>query len=350
MRALEIFRNLRKQKIRFGLKRSMTVLVCGLIIVSLLLALGISELMQWIFPILTEMPILALVSTFALVLATVTMYYMSGVFFDPIKQLRDGMQRVADGDFETRVETTSTSVEIQELFAGFNMMAEELAATEMLQTDFVSNVSHEFKTPINAIEGYTMLLQSAESDEMKDEYVEKILLNTGRLSTLVSNILLLSKIENQSIPTNREWYDLDEQIREDIVATEPLWENKNIEFDVELESIKYFGNESLMHHVWTNLISNAIKFSPAGATVYITLSNDNGRAVFSIRNYGPQIPEEAKKHIYDKFYQADLSHKADGNGLGLSLVKRIVGIFDGDITVENIEEGGCEFTVSLPLT
>lgn len=349
MRALEIFRNLRKQKIRFGLKRSMTVLVSGLVIVSLLLALGISELLQWIFPILTRTPILALVLTFAIVLVAVTMYYMSGLFFDPIKQLRDGMQRVADGDFDTRVETKSSSVEIQELVAGFNMMAEELGTTEMLQTDFVSNVSHEFKTPINAIEGYAMLLQSAESEELKEEYVEKILFNTGRLSTLVSNILLLSKIENQTIPTNRELYDLDEQIREDIVATEPLWEKKNIEFDVELESIEYFGNESLMHHVWTNLISNAIKFSPESSTVYITLAREGDSAVFSIRNYGPHIPDEAKKHIYDKFYQADLSHKADGNGLGLSLVKRIVAIFNGKIGVENVEEGGCEFTVTLPL-
>ena len=233
---------------------------------------------------------------------------------------------------------------------GFNMMTKELKNTEVLQTDFVSNVSHEFKTPINAIEGYTTLLQGCDNlDETQQEYIEKILFNTNRLSTLVGNILLLSKIENQSIQTSRSKFRLDEQIRQSIVALEPAWEKKNIEFDVEMESIEYLGNESLFHHVWDNLIGNAIKFSPCGGLVVIRLEKDGKNILFVIEDNGPGLSEEAKKHLFDKFYQADSSHKQEGNGLGLALVKRILTIADGDIVAENKKDGGCRFSVHLVL-
>ena len=259
------------------------------------------------------------------------------------------MEQVADGDFSVQLETKSSAKEIQEIYSGFNMMTQELSATEVLQTDFVSNVSHEFKTPINAIEGYATLLQGSDSpDGDREVYVEKILYNTKRLSDLVGSILLLSKIENQSIPDKQTRFRLDEQIRQSILALEGAWTQKDVEFDVDLESLEYVGNEVLLRHVWDNLISNAIKFGPQGGLITLKLKKEVGKLVFTVEDEGPGLTDEAKKHIFDKFYQADSSHKQDGNGLGLALVKRILHISGGEISAENItDKGGCRFTVVL---
>ena len=267
----------------------------------------------------------------------------------PIKKLEGAMSRVADGDFSVRIYSRTSSREIQEIYAGFNLMAEELQSTEILQTDFVSNVSHEFKTPINAIEGYSMLLQG--SDNLTDEqsrYVEKILFNTKRLSALTGSILLLSKIENQKISTNNTSFKLDEQILETVVALEPLWESRGVEFDVDMESIEYYGNEQLTYHVWSNLIGNAIKFGPEGETVKLRLYvNKNGNTVFTVSDMGDGLSENTQQHLFDKFYQGDSSHKEEGNGLGLTLVKKILDLEGGDISAENLPQGGCKFTVVL---
>ena len=350
MKSRERFEELRHQKIKFSLRTRLTVSVGAVVLVSVLVAFGLSKLLEWLVPSSTSIPLLIQLNLFSLVIALIATRFMSKMFFDTIKELRLGMQKIADGKFDTRLETKSNSEEIQELFAGFNMMAGELGATEILQTDFVSNVSHEFKTPINAIEGYTMLLQSTENiDETENEYIEKILFNTRRLSSLVSNILLLSKLENQSIQTHREKYALDEQIREDILALESLWEPKDIEFDVDLDAVRYYGNKNVLHHVWSNLLSNAIKFSPNGGTIKMRLFKENKIIVFLIEDNGPGLSEEAKKHLFDKFYQADTSHKEEGNGLGLALVKKILFLCDGEISAENIKDGGCRFTVTLPI-
>ena len=260
------------------------------------------------------------------------------------------MDRVADGDFTVQLKEKSALKEVKEINIGFNLMVQELQATEILQTDFVSNVSHEFKTPISAIEGYSTLLQDSDnlSPEQK-EYVDKILFNTKRLSSLMGSILLLSKLENQQIPTGKTCYRLDEQIRQAIVSLEEAWDSKNINMDVEMDRIQYTGNESMMHHVWSNLISNAIKFSPENATISISLVQENNAILFSVEDQGPGLSEEAQKHIYDKFYQADGSHKQEGNGLGLTLVKRILTIEGGSIDSENLPEQGCRFTVILSI-
>ena len=350
MKSRERFEELRHQKIKFSLRTRLTVSVGAVVLVSVLVAFGLSKLLEWLVPSSTSIPLLIQLNLFSLVIALIATRFMSKMFFDTIKELRLGMQKIADGKFDTRLETKSNSEEIQELFAGFNMMAGELGATEILQTDFVSNVSHEFKTPINAIEGYTMLLQSTENiDETENEYIEKILFNTRRLSSLVSNILLLSKLENQSIQTHREKYALDEQIREDILTLESLWEPKDIEFDVDLDTVRYYGNKNVLHHVWSNLLSNAIKFSPNGGTIKMRLFKENKKIVFLIEDNGPGLSEEAKKHLFDKFYQADTSHKEEGNGLGLALVKNIISLCDGEISAENLDVGGCRFTVTLPI-
>lgn len=230
----------------------------------------------------------------------------------------------------------------------FQSDEKELRATEVLQMDFVSNVSHEFKTPINAIEGYTMLLQGEELSPDQEEYVEKILFNTQRLSGLVGNILLLSKLENQNIPMKKTEYRLDEQIRQAFLSLETKWTEKEIGFQVELEEVKYTGNEGLFMHIWINLLDNAIKFSPSKGTITMFLKQEQDSVKFILEDEGPGIEDDVKSRIFDKFYQVDGSHKAEGNGLGLALVKRIVDSAGGTIKAENREYGGCRFVIELP--
>lgn len=347
MNTRERFERVRnEQRNRFSLRTRLTVLVTVEMLICILIAYGLDRLFNVLFPWKVPLEI-ELVGVCLLVGILVTSQ-LSKYFFNPIKKLRFAMDQVADGDFSVRLEEKSTSKEIMEIYTGFNLMANELSSIEILQSDFVSNVSHEFKTPINAIEGYSTLLQGSENlDEDQKKYVDKILFNTQRLATLVGSILLLSKLENQQIPTNQTAYRLDEQIRQSLVALEPAWAKKDIELDVELDRVTYLGNEPMVRHVWDNLISNAVKFSPQGGTVKLRLSKKTRKLKFTVEDQGPGLSEEAQKHIFDKFYQEDSSHKQEGSGLGLALAKRIVSIEKGQITAENIPEGGCRFTVTL---
>lgn len=269
------------------------------------------------------------------------------ILLKPVVKLSKAMKQVAAGDFNLRLQSKSRIKEIRDTYDSFNLMTAELQATETLQSDFVSNVSHEFKTPINAIEGYATLLQGASEDSDRQDYVDRILHNTNRLSTLVGNILLLSKVSSQSIPLVPTTYRLDEQIRQSIVLLEPMWEARDVEFEVDLDEVMWTGPESLMHHVWDNLISNAIKFGPHGGLVSIRLRHTDGRSVFSVDDVGPGIPDGEQQHIFNRFYQLDSSHKQEGNGLGLALCAQILELCGGQIDVNNLPGGGCRFTVTL---
>lgn len=346
----ERFQIIRKKKDKFTLRTRLMTLMGLNVLLSLVIAYELHILLGSVIPEIDKIPMIVQLSVFCLILTLLSTLFLSKMFFDPIKHLNNAMQKIADGDFSVRLETRSTSVEIQEMIAGFNMMAKELGSTEILQTDFVSNVSHEIKTPINAIEGYTSLLQGCDNLEPdQQEYVEKILFNTRRLSVLVSNILLLSRIENQSIQPHRQPYSLDEQIRESIVSLETAWSEKEIELDVELENVTYWGNEPVMRHVWNNIIGNAIKFSPAGGEVRIRLREQEDVCVCTVEDQGPGLSPEAQRHLFDKFYQGDTSREQEGNGLGLALVKRILTIDGSTIAAENIPGGGCRFTVTMPI-
>lgn len=347
MTVRERFEKVRQERRNhFSLRTRLTALVTLEMLVCVGISYGLDLLFNKVFPWTVPLEI-ELVGVCLLVGILVTSQ-LSRYFFNPIKKLRSAMDKVAEGNFSVRLEEKSSSKEIMEIYTGFNLMAHELSTTEILQTDFVSNVSHEFKTPINAIEGYSTLLQGSDNLEQEQKiYIDKILFNTRRLSSLVGSILLLSRLENQQIPTNRTEYRLDEQIRQSVVALETAWVQKDIELDVELDRAAYLGNEQMMRHVWDNLISNAIKFSPEGGKVRISLEKKPKKLVFVIEDQGPGLSEEAQKHIFDKFYQADVSHKQEGNGLGLALVKRILTIEKGQITAENRVDGGCRFTVTL---
>ncbi len=275
---------------------------------------------------------------------------MSRKILRPVEKLNEALATVAKGDFTVRLDGESQIREIRQSFNNFNAMAKELAASETVQKDFVTNVSHEFKTPINAIEGYATLLQSdGELPPDQAENVEKILLNTRRLSELAGNIMLLSKLENLVTPLRRERYRLDEEVRRAILAMETRWTQKDIGLDVELDEVNFTGNHTMMIHVWQNLLDNAIKFCPEGGTIRLRLRQEENTAVFQISDTGPGIDSEALGHVFEKFYQGDTSHKAEGNGLGLPLAKYIVELHGGEIRAGNSPEGGGEFTVRLPV-
>ena len=327
----------------------LTAAIWGALAVSMVISALLFAVLDRFLNLPRSIPTLGWLLIFNTLISGVITAFMNGKILAPITQLSRAMSKVAQGDFEQQIETGSRIDEIRELFGSFNVMTQELRATELLQTDFVSNVSHEFKTPINAIEGYTMLLQGDELSEEQNEYVNKILFNTGRLSGLVGNILLLSKLENQNIPTKKASYRLDEQIRQAILSLETKWTEKEIGFQVDMDNICYFGNEGLLMHVWVNLIDNAGKFSPEKGTITLSLKKERDDVRFIVEDEGPGIDTEVKNRIFDKFYQADGSHKIDGNGLGLALVKRIVDSSSGTIEAKNREYGGCRFTVRLPI-
>ena len=314
----------------------------------------LSELAGWLLRrwlgVTVSIPIFVWAILFSVVVGGAITKFITRSFIDPITQLGKAMKEVSDGNFQVTAQCRSRLKEVNDIYDSFNLMVKELGATETLQTDFISNVSHEFKTPINAIEGYASLLQDhQQSQAEQDVYIEKILFNTHRLSTLTGNILLLSKINNQSIHPQRTVFRLDEQVRQAIVALEQKWTEKGIDFDVELDKISYSGYESLLIHVWSNLIDNAIKFDPHGGMIALRLWQEEGFAVFTIDDNGPGVTPEDQERVFHKFYQSDSSRVMDGNGLGLPLVKKIVEFSGGTVTLENLPAAGCRFTVRLPL-
>ena len=326
------------------------ILIC---MSQLVLVAALSELAGWAFRhwfgVTLELPIFVWAMVFSGTIGVAVTNHMTKMLIDPIAKLRSAMREVADGDFKVEAKCESRIQDVQDIYDSFNSMVRELSTTETLQTDFISDVSHEFKTPINAIEGYASLLEGEPSPEEQRAYVEKILFNTRRLSALTGNILLLSKLSNQSILPQKTQFRLDEQIRQAIVALEQKWSEKELGFEVELAETPFFGYESLLPHVWTNLIGNAVKFSPKGGEIRIKMMRTEGAVVFTIEDDGPGIVPGDEEHIFTKFYQSESSHGMEGNGLGLALVRQIVEMSGGSVDVRNLEAGGCRFTVRLPL-
>lgn len=269
----------------------------------------------------------------------------------PIMRLCRSMQQVAKGDFSVRLDTSVPVKEIQTTYANFNTMTEALSSIETLQSDFISNVSHEFKTPLSALEGYATLLQGASTQQETEKYIHSILMNTRRLSHLVANILLLSKVESRAIRPKPQPFRLDEQIRQSIVLLESRWAAKDIEIDVDdMPDISYAGTEQLMQHVWINLLSNAIKFTPEGGMITIRLMDEGEQLRITVSDTGCGIPAGEEEKIFQRFYQSDSSHKQEGNGLGLPLCRRIVELQGGTITAgSNTDSPGACFTVTLPV-
>jgi signal transduction histidine kinase len=208
-------------------------------------------------------------------------------------------------------------------------------------------VSHEFRTPLTSIEGYAKLLRDCESEQERNEYIDIITEETRRLADLSSGILLLSRIENENISIQKEHFRLDEQVRKVLLNFENKWQDKSIDLQLHLDSVSYSGNAQLLYQVWSNLFDNALKFSGPGGTIEIELKKADGKVVFSITDYGRGMSQEEQKRMFEKFYMGDPSRNAEGNGLGLSIVKRIVELHGGRIEVKSIEGEYTEIKVIL---
>ena len=285
----------------------------------------------------------------AAVAAALMSYFIGRRILAPMVKLSKASKEVARGNFNVTVSDSSRLEEVQTTFRNFNAMVRELNSISTLSNDFVANVSHEFKTPLTAIEGYAMLLQEPNlTAQERTEYLDKILYNTHRLTDLVGNILMLSKIESKSLAEQYKDFRLDEQIRQAVVSLESAWAEKDIIFNVDLDAVTLNGCEALLMHVWTNLISNAVKFSDRGGTIELRLLDQKECVVVSVTDHGCGMTPEVQERIFEKFYQGDTSHKALGNGLGLALVKRIVELSDGLIEVISKPEQGSTFRVILP--
>lgn len=278
---------------------------------------------------------------------------ISKVPLKPIRNLIDNMDRLADGDFKTRVEAGSVMrryppfVTVAE---SFNRMAQQLEQTEMLRNDFINNISHEFKTPIVSIAGFAKLLRRGNlGPEQQQEYLAIIEEESMRLSYMATNVLNLTKVENQTILTDISEYNLSEQLRSCILLLENKWSSKELDFSLRLEEHQIRGDEELLKQVWINLLDNAVKFSPVGGLIEVGITDTEQTVSVSVQNSGSYITPEQQKKIWNKFYQADESHATEGNGVGLAIVKRIVELHSGTVSVIS-ERNSTSFTVILPKT
>ena len=269
----------------------------------------------------------------------------------PTKQIKDALQKIKAGDFSVRLEPRGVSHYYSDIMEDINCMTRELSGVETLRTDFISNVSHEMKTQLAVMQNYGALLQEPEiSDRERIEYAGAIVDGCKRLADLVTNILKLNRLENQQIYPQQNEYNLSEQLCECLLAFENIWERLGIEIETEIaEDVMIRADRELLSLVWNNLFSNAFKFTDPGGKVSVSLTGGDYYAVVRVKDNGCGMSPETGAHIFEKFYQGDTSHSTAGNGLGLALVKRIIDITDGEISVSSTLGIGSEFTVRLPL-
>ena len=283
-----------------------------------------------------------------IVIGTIITSFVGKTILQPLHEISRATSEVARGNFKVRVRVPD-DIEYGMLANNFNKMAVQLSEIETLRGDFISSVSHEFKTPLASIQGFAKLLQDDTiSEEDRKEYTQIIIDETSRLTKLSTNILSLTKLENQKTIGKKSKFLLDEQMRNILLILEPEWSKKNIELDIDLEQITYIGNEELMAQIWQNIINNAIKFTGEGGHIGVKLYRGDQCIVAKISDDGPSIPDEKRKKIFEKFYQGDHSRSTDGNGLGLALVQRVVELCNGSVWVENTMPTGVCFTVQLP--
>lgn len=270
----------------------------------------------------------------------------------PVQKITEAAEKITKGDFSVRIDPVyvgANDAHLNKIIDCFNKMAQELSGTETLRTDFIANVSHELKTPLAVMKNYGTLLQQPDlPEEKRMEYAKAVCESSSKQASLITNILKLNKLENQRLFPVAERYELSEQLRECLLGYEYVWEQKNIDISADIaEDVFVRADSELLSLVWNNLLSNAFKFTPEGGSVALSLKSDEKYITVSISDTGCGIPPEVGKHIFEKFYQGDTSHSAQGNGLGLALVKRVVDIMKGGISVESEVGKGSTFTVRL---
>ena len=333
----------------FGIFLGVLFLMSGIHVglVVLMNKLGWNEIVQTVVPMVYW-------GCVAVGLTLFTRMKIKSTYEEPLHKLAEATEQVANGDFSVYVPTTHTSDRLDYLdvmILDFNKMVEELGSVETLKTDFVSNVSHEMKTPIAIIKNYAELLQTGKgTEEERIEYARSIEEAASRLSGLITNILRLNKLEHQRIDPEIETYDLCAQLEECILNYEDMWDEKDLELEVDIEEKTVVdADKNLMELVWNNLLSNAVKFTEPGGKVTVRQTSSDGYAVVEVTDTGCGMSRESIRHIFDKFYQGDTSHSKEGNGLGLALVSRILMLMDGEISAASEEGRGSTFTVRIPV-
>lgn len=321
-----------------------SILIAGLIVYILV------EFFWEIEDILDIKGVLLIMSLISLIVGTGLTTIVVKIPLKPINNIINQMNRLACGDYKARLSfggLIGAHPAFIETSESFNKMAEELENTEMLRSDFINNFSHEFKTPIVSIAGFAKLLKRGNlSDEQKAEYIDVIEEEAMRLSYIATNVMNLTKVENQSILTNVTKFNLSEQIRSAVLLLENKWSKKNLDLNLDFREVYIYANEEMLKQVWINLIDNAIKFSEENGRITLRITEESDSVNVTVINSG-NIPEQSVDKIWRKFYQADESHSSEGNGIGLAIVKRIIDLHSGEVLVRS-GSGVVVFEVKLP--
>ncbi len=344
---------------RFSLSLLFAVVVFVVLVVTILVAAGLLWALVKlevvapldVFEEATGWTLLFMIITCTIV-GMILAFLTRNIPMQPFNSLINNMNRLAAGDFKVRLKfgrILQGNPAFAELTESFNTMATELENTELLRTDFINNFSHEFKTPIVSIAGFARLLRRGNlTKEQQQEYLAIIEEESIRLSDMATNVLNMTRIDNQTILTDVTTFNMSEQIRSCVLLMEERWSKKNLLPDLEFEEYDIQANEELLKQVWINLLDNAIKFSPSAGEIQVRIRKDGKHLAVTVRNFGSEIPEEKLDKIFDRFYQADESHSARGNGVGLAIVKRVVELHSGSVQVTS-KQDVTAFTVTLPI-
>lgn len=301
---------------------------------------------------ITDMHMIGVLSMLVpiVVLVTLVNFLFTRFIYRYLDKISDAMQKVADGDYTVRLDAEKDQP-FRELYRNFNTMAEELGGVEMLKNDFINGYAHELRTPITSINGFAEMLLNDDgtlSREEKRSYLEIIASESRRLADLAGNSLLMSRLDTQKIIPDKKSFSLDEQLRRCSILLSGQWTEKELDMTMDLDEAVYVGDYDLMQHLWINLLTNAVKYTPKGGSITVTLKNEEKFIAVSVADTGKGIPPEDRERIFDKYYQTDKSHSKRGLGLGLAICKRIVQLCNGSLTVESEVGVGSTFTVKLP--
>ena len=337
-----------KNQIRMAFILSVAGILLGAIVLAAVLEFVLVKVEAFADFSLEKSPILwsLTFSAVSVIIGLIFTFIVEKIVLKPVNTLLDGMDKLANGEFSTRIDLGNVAG-ISDVSDKFNALAAELQKIEILRSDFVNNFSHEMKTPIVSISSLISLMKNGEiSKEKQMQYLHIIEEEINRLSEMTTNVLNLSKIENQGIITEKTTFNLSEQIRTCVLLLEKKWSRKQLDLDLDFDEYDVLANEDMLKQVWINLIDNAIKFAEKSSVLKISISQENGKTTVSVQNKGEPISESDYEKIFQKFYQCKSENKKDGNGIGLSIVKHIVDLHDGKISVASCD-GFTTFTLTI---
>lgn len=342
------------KQIKRSIRSAMSLIVFLILLASVLLTIAIYYIFDH-FKIIRPngsgaLWIAAIVFLVCNIIGAVVSSVVFSRYTNPLYKAVQAITLLGTGDYSVRLDTKDEKLQIRELMETINKTAEELGSIEKMRNNFVDIVSHEYKTPVASISGFAKRLKNGPLTEEQREYADIIIDESKYLTSMTTNLLLLSRFENTAIIPDKKVYSLDEQLRRSVIRLQNEWQEKDIAVEGDFDKIDFYGNEDVVSHIWDNLIKNAVKCTDRGGSIYCSAKEEDGYVVVVIRDSGCGMSEKTMEHIFDKFYQADSSRNSTGNGLGLSIVKRLVDLCNGTITVQSELQHGTQFTVRLKAT